>query len=214
MVVAWIAVTSVVSDAHAQRDPRPNETRTMQAGMFVRQSFVTDVGINRGALQMPRLDFGLRFRSRTGHLGFDVGAGLGIGAYRAEVDRTIATMEIGFLMDMRVYLNPKSRAQLFGLAGASFGMGGPFQHLSVPGVDDTEECPGLTHLEGSFGMGTEIRLGRGAISFMLRAVRRQAITTLGYVSARENVSDPTSRSMWGLSAGVQLTAYLDAPDRS
>lgn len=219
LLAAMVALPSL--DADAQWDPEAeaqaeleaqvDRLRGQRAGIFVRHRVIADVGQERGALHVGRIDFGGRFRSRTGHLGFDVGAGLGVGSYRVNEERTVATMEMAFFLDMRVYLNPRDRVQVFGLAGGAFLMGGPFTH-DLPGVEESTECPSLGQFEGSLGVGTEIRLRYGAISFTARAVRRQARSELDYFSLREN-RDGATRSLWGMSVGVQLTGYFNAPPR-
>lgn len=199
--------------AEAQKFPEPEVERPQVAsgGVFLRLAHLSDVGPEGGALHIPRLDLGLRMRNRTGHLGFDLGFGLGAGSYRRAVDETVAYMEMGFFTDMRVYFNPSSRAQFFGLAGVGIALGGPFTHAPLaPGEEASEdECPSLLQLEGSLGVGTEIRLQRGAISFMVRMVRRRAVSELQYFSTAMNDVDNPSRTLWGMRAGVQITAYFD-----
>ncbi len=198
-------------DTRSAAEIQEDRVRGQRAGIFIRHRVITDIGRDRGALHVGRFDFGGRFRTRTGHLGFDVGAGLGGGSYRVNRERTVSTIEMAFFLDARVYLNPRNRVQVFGLAGAAFLMGGPTTH-DLPGVDESVECPALRQLEASFGLGSEVRLRYGAISFTARAVRREAPGDLGYYSLRRNVV-PQSRSLWGMSVGVQLTGYFNAPPR-
>ena len=115
------------AEADEPRSGAPNAEAAGGGALFIQVRYATGAGAARDAFHLGRVDAGGRIRSRNGYLGFDLGVGIGGGAFREVATRSLAQhVEMALLLDMRVYLNPPKPGPAFcGLRCADWPGGTP-----------------------------------------------------------------------------------------
>jgi hypothetical protein len=143
------------------------------------------------------------------HLAFDAGIGFGGGRWRRlwGVDN-FATFDA--TLDARLYLNPRSRLQLFALGGVGLGFASASSSLTpsvAPG-----DCPGdaMMFYDLSGGIGAELRLGRQVSLLATARVVRRTRFAGELTFATESVNPPlvARDEALGASFGLALVGYL------
>jgi hypothetical protein len=124
-------------------------------------------------------------------------------------------LEAGLSLDVRGYLNPGSRLQVFGLGGVGLGMLAGSEHdpEAAASLSD-EECPSdaMVYADVSGGAGLELRLSRiAALSGTFRVLRRtRLIGDLGFVERGNNPPGQIGDHLLGVAIGIDLVGYFDA----
>lgn len=216
MVMRGMMVLALVFAAGvAEAQPAP--TSTGGGGFFVRSDYLAGVGSTRGSLHRGRFDMGMRFFNRTQHLKIDIGVGIGGGVQRRLLDPRDRVVDFGVSLDVRGYLNPGQRVQIYGLGGLAFGVLGGSEHDPEELALD-EECPSdsMIFADVSGGVGAELRLSDNAgLSATFRVLRRTHLAgDLVFTEGGENPPGGVTDHLLGVSIGLDLTAYFDvAPAR-
>jgi len=209
-----LVVLALLLAATAVEAQEPAPT-TAGAGFYLRSDYLAGVGRTRGALHRGRVDMGMRFLNRTRHLGVDVGVGIGGGTQRRLLDPSDRVVDFGLSLDVRGYLNPGHRLQVFGLGGVALGVLGGSEHDPEEAVPaSAEDCPSdaMFFADVSGGVGLELRLSRNAaLSGTFRVLRRtHLLGDLVFVEGGENPPGGTTDHLLGVAIGVDLVGYFDA----
>lgn len=167
-------------------------------------------GINRGSLYTTELNFGVGIPLGTPYVALAIGASMVGGAYRDVTNRALGGyMGMGMFLDLRLRLNVDAPVRMFMVAGGKINVGGPTQH--GPDVDvESDECPSLSNVEASFGLGAEFSWRRqGLFSLSVRGVRRRSISELSFAANGTNPPITSTRGAWGVSATIEIGAYFN-----
>lgn len=173
------------------------------AGLWLGVDSLSTLGASRGALDLGRLSFGARVRSR--HFGFGFGAHVG-GGYVGRADgatMSSAYFDMGISLDLRTYLLD-GPVQPFVVGGAGLVLGGIQEHDPLI----SEECLSDIRAEVSGGGGLEVALSdRLSLTGALRVVYRHRLfgDVPYYV---RNGGD--SQGLWGLRGEVRVVFNFDA----
>jgi hypothetical protein len=204
LVAIWLVLSTVAAPpAVAQPAPATTEPSRAGGGMFVRTEHLSAPA---AAYHRARLDLGIRFRPLD-HLAIDVGIGVGGGRMRRP-DGPDRLTEVGLVLDVIGYLNPRSVAQVFVVGGVGFGASGSTEQVGT--VDP--ECPSdsMFFADLSIGAGLEIAFN-DTLSLVgaTRAVHRTALTgELEFLSDDRNPPNRAMRNVWAVSAEVRLIVAL------
>lgn len=197
---------------HSSQDTNASQTTPthFKPWLFLQLRQFGATGINRGSLYTTELNFGAGIPLGTPHLALLVGASMVGGAYRDVTDRTVGGyVGMGMFLDLRLRLNVDGPVRMFVVGGGKINLGGPLRH--GPDVDvESEECPSLTNVEASFGLGAEFSWRRqGLFSLSVRGVRRRSISELSFAANGTNPPITSTRGAWGVSATIEIGAYFN-----
>lgn len=202
---------STAPEQYGSNGPSPRSVATpthFKPWIFLQLRQFGATGINRGSLYTTELNFGAGIPLGTPYVALVVGASVMGGAYRDVTNRTLGGfMGMGMFLDLRLRLNVTSPVRMFLVSGGKINLGGPTQHSADVEGDD---CPSLTNVEGSFGLGAEFSWRRqGLFSLSVRGVRRRSVGELSFAANGTNPPITSTRGAWGVSATVEIGAYFD-----